>query len=151
MNKSGTTSQVISHPKGGGALKGLGETFSPDLHTGTGNLSVPIALPMGRARLQPELRLVYCTGQGNGPFGLGWALSVPGVSRDTAKQVPVYEDAADVFPLSGAEQLVPLFSPSPGAVRYRPRTEGLFARITHLKSGETDYWEVRSRNGLISL
>ena len=44
MNKSGTVSQVIAHPTGGGAIKGLGETFAPDLHTGTGNLSVPIAL-----------------------------------------------------------------------------------------------------------
>jgi hypothetical protein len=151
MNKSGTASQVIAHPTGGGAIKGLGETFAPDLHTGTGNLSVPIALPKGRAGFQPELTLVYSTGQGNGPFGLGWVLSVPGVSRDTAKRVPVYDDDADVFLLSGAEQLVPLPSPSPGAIRYRPRTEGLFARITHFKSSETDHWEVRSRNGLISL
>jgi hypothetical protein len=151
MNKSGTASQVIAHPTGGGAIKGLGETFAPDLHTGTGNLSVPIALPKGRAGFQPDLTLVYSTGQGNGPFGMGWAVSVPGVSRDTAKRVPVYDDDADVFLLSGAEQLVPLSSPSPGAIRYRPRTEGLFARITHFKSGETDHWEVRSRNGLTSL
>jgi Salmonella virulence plasmid 65kDa B protein len=112
---------------------------------------VPIALPKGRAGFQPEPTLAYSTGQGNGPFGLGWVLSVPGVSRDTAKRVPVYDDDADVFLLSGAEQLVPMFSPSPGAIRYRPRTEGLFARITHLKSSTIDYWEVRSRNGLISL
>jgi hypothetical protein len=30
MNKSGTADQVIALPKGGGAIKGLGETFSPD-------------------------------------------------------------------------------------------------------------------------
>jgi hypothetical protein len=47
-NKSGTSSQVISLPKGGGALQGIGGTFSPDLHTGTGNFTVPIALPPGR-------------------------------------------------------------------------------------------------------
>jgi hypothetical protein len=76
---------------------------------------------------------------------------VPGVSRDTAKAIPVYDDEADVFLLSGAEQLVPLSSPAPGVARYRPRTEGLFARIAHIKSSEADYWEVRSRNGLISL
>ena len=40
-------------------FNGLEETFAPDLHTGTGNLSVPIALPMGRAGLKPELTLVY--------------------------------------------------------------------------------------------
>src|ERR1039457_1522820 len=86
MDKSGTASQVITHPSGGGAIKGLGDTFSPDLHTGTGNLSVPIALPPGRAGVQPELNLVYSTGNGNGPFGLGWALSIPGVSRDISKR-----------------------------------------------------------------
>src|SRR5206468_243689 len=42
MNKSGTASQVISLPKGGGALHGIGEKFSPDVHTGTGNFTVPI-------------------------------------------------------------------------------------------------------------
>lgn len=35
-------SQTIILPKEGGALKGLGEKFSPDLHTGTGNFSIPI-------------------------------------------------------------------------------------------------------------
>ncbi len=139
MNKSGIASQVIVHPTGGGAIKGLGETFAPDLHTGTGNLSVPIAVPAGRAGVQPDLTLVYSTGQGNGAFGLGWSLSVPGVSRDTAKSIPVYDDEKDVFLLSGAEQLVPVASPTEGAIIYRPRTEGLFARITHFKSGESDY------------
>jgi hypothetical protein len=36
---------VISLPKGGGAVSGLGEKFSPDLFTGTGNFSVPIEAP----------------------------------------------------------------------------------------------------------
>jgi RHS repeat-associated protein len=151
MNKSGTASQVIAHPKGGGAIKGVGESFSPDLHTGTGNLSVPIGVPSGRAGVQPGLTLAYSTGQGNGPFGLGWSLSVPGVARDTSKQIPTYDDEHDIFLLSGAEQLVPVGSPSQGAVRYRPRTEGLFARITHFKAITDDYWEVRSRDGMTSL
>ncbi len=69
---------VISLPKGGGAVTGLGETFAPDLHTGTGNVSVPLALPRGRSGLAPTLALSYSTGQGNGPFGLGWALALPG-------------------------------------------------------------------------
>ena len=42
MSKSGNAGQAISLPKGGGALQGIGETFSPDLHTGTGNFGVPI-------------------------------------------------------------------------------------------------------------
>ena len=107
-NKSGTSSQVISLPKGGGALQGIGATFSLDLHTGTGNFTVPIALPPGRNGFQPQLNLVYSTGQGNGPFGLGWGLSVPGVSRKTSEGIPRYDDAQDTFVLSGAEDLVPV-------------------------------------------
>jgi hypothetical protein len=102
-NKSGVSEQVISRPKGGGALKGIGEKFSPDLQAGTGNFTVPIGLPPGRNGFQPELALTYSTG--NGPFGLGWALSVPGVSLKTSKGIPRYQ-GEDVDVLSGAEDLV---------------------------------------------
>ncbi len=44
---------------------------------------------------------------GNGPFGLGWGVSVPGVSRKTSEGIPRYGDAQDAFVLSGAEDLVP--------------------------------------------
>ncbi|WP_458189504.1 hypothetical protein [Haladaptatus sp. NG-WS-4] len=54
-NKSGVSEQVISLPEGGGALKGIGETFSADLHTGTGNFTVPIDLPAGRNDFASEL------------------------------------------------------------------------------------------------
>ena len=38
-----------------------------------------------------------------------------------------------------------------GVTRYRPRTEGLFARIDHHHAGNDDYWEVRSKDGLVSI
>lgn len=69
-NESGTASHIISLPQGGGAAQGIGEKFSPDLHTGTGKFTVPIALPPGRNGFQPQLSLRYSTGSGNGPFGL---------------------------------------------------------------------------------
>jgi RHS repeat-associated protein len=164
-NKSGTSDQVISLPKGGGALHGIGETFSPDLHTGTGNFTLPIALPPGRNGFQPQLSLVYSTGNGNGYFGLGWSLSIPGVSRKTSKGLPLYEDARDTFLLSGAEDLVLIEREETKSTtelkirsRYRPRTEGLFAHIDHLHSvnrehsaSSSDHWEVRSKDGLLSL
>src|SRR5271165_4835593 len=103
--KSNTPGSIISLPQGGGALQGMGETFSPDLQTGTGNFAVPISLPPGRNGLQPQLTLQYSTGNGNGPFGLGWSLSVPGVSRKTTSGIPRYDDAGDTFLLSGAEDL----------------------------------------------
>src|SRR3989442_4133756 len=93
-NKSGPTSQGISLPKGGGAQHGIGEKFSPDLHTGTGNFTVPIAVPPGHNGFQPRLELVYSTGNGNGLFGSGWSLSIPGVARKSSKGMPRYQDEA---------------------------------------------------------
>ena len=149
-NKSGTSDQIINIPSGGGAQKGIGETFSPDLFTGTGNFSVPISVPPGRNGFQPQLSLVYSTGNGNGPFGLGWNLSVPGVDRKTAKGIPRYQ-GEDTFVLSGAEDLIPV-SEGDGFIQYQPRTEGLFAIIRHyqIPASGLDYWEVKSKDGLIS-
>lgn len=149
-NSAGASQQIIAAPKGGGAQKGIGEKFSPDLFTGTGNFTVPIALPPGRNGFQPQLNLVYSTGHGNGPFGLGWNLSVPGVSRKTWKGIPRYDDARDVFILSGAEDLVPV-ERSSMVTRYRPRTEGLFAWIERHDNGYGGYWQVKSKDGLISI
>lgn len=124
MSGDSTVPSVISLPKGGGALRSIGEKFSPDLHTGTGNFTVPISLPPGRNGFQPKLSLVYSTGNGNGLFGLGWTLSVPGVSRRTSKGVTRYDPRnEDVFILSGAEDLVPVEQQGT-TIRYRPRTEG---------------------------
>ena len=156
MNKSSTADQLISLPQGGGALHGIGESFSPDLHTGTGNFTVPITLPPGRAGLLPQLDLGYSTGNGNGPYGLGWSLSIPGVSRKTSRGIPRYRDERgpllerDTFLLSGAEDLVSV-GERPGAIRYRPRTEGLFARIEHHSDSHTDHWEIRTKDGIVSV
>jgi RHS repeat-associated protein len=151
--KAGSVSDLISIPKGGGALKGLGEKFGADLHTGTGNFSVPIAVPAGRSGFQPELSLTFSTGAGNGPLGLGWALSIPGVTRLSSKGIPRYRDDApetqDTFVLSGAEDLVKTAAAN-GVDLYRPRTEGLFARIEHHRDN-TDHWVVQTKDGLSSV
>ncbi len=146
---SSSISQVISLPKGGGAVKGLGETFAPDLHTGTGNFTVPIILPPGRNGLEPGLSLSYSTGQGNGPFGLGWALGIPGVARTTSRGVPQY-DGTDVYVLSGSEDLVPLSPVAGRPPRYRPRTEGVFARIEQPTQSGHRFWIVSGKDGQVS-
>lgn len=146
--RSSAPGQLISLPQGGGALQGLGETFSPDLFTGTGNFTLPLTIPAGRNGLQPTVSLLYSTGAGNGPFGLGWGLSIPQVSRKTAKGVPIYDDSRDVFLLSQSEDLVPVSEDEESAT-YRPRTEADFARIAHYKSPSHNYWQVRSTDGMI--
>ncbi len=153
-NKSNTSVQTISIPQGGGALHGIGETFSPDLYTGTGNFNIPLALPPGRNGFEPKLSLVYSTGTGNGPFGLGWSLTIPGVSRKTSRGIPRYRSEAgaesDTFILAGAEDLVAI-GQRDGVISYRPRTEGLFARIGHHLTPQTDHWEVRNKDGMVSI
>src|SRR5262249_8048413 len=81
---------------------------------------------------------------------LGWTLSIPGVSRKTSQGVPLYDDSRDTFILSGSEDLVPMVDGPPGSIRYRPRTEGLFALIDHFRDRADDYWKVQSKDGLVS-
>ena len=163
----------ISLPKGGGAIRGIGEKFTANPVTGTGSLNVPIFKSPGRSGFGPQLSLSYDSGSGNGPFGLGWSLSLPSITRKTDKSLPKYDDtneSDDVFILSGAEDLVPVLVQISGrwrsdintrvvnAVnyriqRYRPRIEGLFARLerwTNLQSGET-HWRSISRDNITTL
>jgi hypothetical protein len=100
----GFASQTPSLPKGGG-VGGLGETFTPDLSTGTGSLVVPIDLPNGPNDIGPTLTLRYDTGGANGPFGLGWAIALPRISRSTTGGRPRYDDS-DTLVLEGSGPLV---------------------------------------------
>src|SRR5436189_5974515 len=110
MASEGPSAPALTLPKGGGAIRGLGEKFGVNLASGTGSMSVPIATSPGRSRFGPQLQLSYDSGSGNGPFGFGWSLSLPAITRKTDKGLPRYEDAqeSDVFILAGAEDLVPL-------------------------------------------
>src|SRR5215212_2592951 len=164
---------AISLPKGGGAIRGMGEKFAANPVTGTGSLSVPIYTSPGRSGFGPQLSLSYDSGAGNGPFGLGWNLSLPSVTRKTDKGLPKYQDAdeSDVFILSGAEDLVSVLveengqwkPPKPvvrtvdsvrySIQRYRPRIEGLFARIerwTREHDGDT-HWRSISKDNVTTL
>lgn len=156
-NKPG--SAPISLPSGGGSIRGVGETFQPSVFDGTGSFTVPIPISPGRGGFGPDLRLGYSSGNGNGIFGLGWALSIPNVTRKTEKGLPRY-NAEDVFVLSGAEDLVPI--PPSGApaglaaftiTAYRPRVEGLFARIEKWADSATgeEHWRVTTKDNVTSL
>ncbi|MEZ4617945.1 MAG: SpvB/TcaC N-terminal domain-containing protein [Caldilineaceae bacterium] len=169
---------TISLPKGGGAIRGMGEKFAANPVTGTGSMSVPLATSPGRSGFGPQLTLSYDSGAGNGPFGLGWKLSLPAITRKTDKGLPQYRDAneSDVFILSGAEDLVPefkqdangdwvlqdgkhLINEEPRVVdgvtyrvrRYRPRSEGLFARIerwTNEADANDIFWRTIAKDNL---
>ncbi|TXH36059.1 MAG: toxin [Burkholderiaceae bacterium] len=163
-----TASPAISLPKGGGAIRGIGEKFAANPVTGTGSMSVPIATSPGRSGFGPQLSLTYDSGAGNGPFGFGWSLSLPSITRKTDKGLPQYLDAveSDVFILSGAEDLVPVLqadgtrfrddTTAPGFVihRFRPRVEGLFARIerwSKIGSPGDVHWRSISKDNILTL
>ena len=80
----------------------IGEKFQANPATGTASFSVPIALSPGRGGVTPTLSLSYDSGAGNGPFGMGWSLSVPAIKRKTDKGLPRYLDTkdSDTFVLS---------------------------------------------------
>lgn len=157
----------ISLPNGGGTISGMGEKFAANPVTGTGSMTVPIPTSPGRSGFGPELSLAYDSASGNGPFGFGWSLSLPSITRKTDKGLPQYRDEieSDVYILSGAEDLVPLrredstrhvdntLDPDYTVRRYRPRVEGLFARIerwTRRDTGEI-HWRSISRDNITSI
>src|SRR5262249_22678245 len=108
----------------------------------------------------------YDSGAGNGPFGHGFHLSVPQITRKTDKGLPQYDDAndSDIFILSGAEDLVPkrleaagwqkeLFDDGADIVeRYVPRVEGPFTRIEKREQKATGsvYWQATTRDNVTS-
>src|SRR5580658_3561442 len=85
----------VSLPKGGGAIRDIGEKFSVSAATGTGSLTIPVATSPGRAGFGPSLSLAYDSGAGNSPFGLGWHISLPAITRKTDRGLPRYQDAPD--------------------------------------------------------
>src|SRR5690349_19733461 len=83
----------IQLPKGGGAIRGIGEKFGANPATGTGALTVPLWTSPGRSGFGPQLSLSYDSGAGNGPFGFGWTLSLPSIARKTDRGLPWYRDS----------------------------------------------------------
>jgi RHS repeat-associated protein len=175
------TPPAVTLPKGGGAIRGLGEKFSANPVTGTGSIRVPLATTPGRGGFGPQLALSYDSGGANGPFGIGWSLSLPSITRRTDKGLPTYrdEEESDVFVLFGAEDLVPAFKQVDGeweldadgkpvidetthdfaagsyrVRRYRPRIEQAFTHIercTNVNDPADVFWRAISRDNLTNV
>lgn len=171
QTQSGLSPPAITLPKGGGAIRGMGEKFAANPVTGTGTVGLPIVTSNGRAGFGPEFSLSYDSGAGNGPFGFGWHLSLPSITRKTDKGIPQYQDTeeSDVFILSDAEDMVPALKKVNGqwqrdiaprdfdgvhytVCRYRPRIERFFARIERWIRDDGDtHWRTISPDNVTSL
>ena len=170
--KSGSL-PALSLPKGGGAIRGIGEKFSANPVTGTGTMTIPINASPGRSGFGPDLALTYNSGTGNSPFGFGWSMSLPSITRKTDKGLPQYQDdqESDIFILSGAEDLMPALVYADGqwtrdvtparpvygnqyAIhRYRPRVDSLFARIerwVNLADPQDTFWRSITKDNITS-
>ncbi|MBI4600556.1 MAG: hypothetical protein HY721_01210, partial [Planctomycetes bacterium] len=157
-DKNGVSPQAISLPTGPGSIQGLGESFQPQLNTGSGSYSVKLEVPSGTAGHTPELTLHYNTGSPNGSLGLGWSLSGMGaVTRNTDEGVPLYVDGAngkdddldgvidnpqelDRFTGMDGEELVQLADGS-----FRSENESSFLRYQRAGNG----WEARAKDGTL--
>lgn len=162
----------IELPKGGGAIKSIEEKFQVNAVTGTFSFGIPIPLSPSRQDFVPAIGLSYNSGSGNSPFGLGWDVAIPSISRKTERQLPQYKDAeeSDTFILSGTEDLVPFMEKKNGkwekyyddnttvngniytVTRYRPRIEGAFTRIEKWKDNDTGkiHWRTISKDNIHS-
>ncbi|MFH2124142.1 MAG: toxin TcdB middle/N-terminal domain-containing protein [Pseudomonadota bacterium] len=158
-DKSGVKPNVLSLPSGPGSIEGLGESFEPQLNSGTSSYQVPLAVLPGRNGFMPELALTYNSGNANGPFGLGWKLTLPSIQRQTDKGLPLYTlwptgdgfdndndgttdeyDEFDTLIYDGGEELVPVSD-----TLWRLENETQFLRIERLESG----WQITRKNGVI--
>ena len=172
---AGVSIPQLRLPRGGGAIQGIGETFQPSPFTGTASFSIPIATPDARG-MNLDLSLDYSSGGSQGPFGLGFSVSVPHIARRIEKRLPDYSEA-DEFVLSSAEYLVPaLVEQGDGewvaeeferklsgdlvvedgtyrVRRFRTRTEGSFLRVerwTRRGDGDT-HWRVTTPDHVTSV
>ncbi|MTH48114.1 SpvB/TcaC N-terminal domain-containing protein [Intestinirhabdus alba] len=160
-----------SLPKGGGAVTGLKGDMAAAGPDGAAVLTVALPVSAGRG-YAPSLALNYHSRAGNGPFGIGWAVSQPAVRRRTSKGVPAY-DEKDEFTGPDGEVLVPalnevgepdlrhnsmLLDRKLGedftVSAWRSRTETDFSRLEFwepLSHSEPGFWVMYSPDGQVHL
>ena len=128
---------AVNLPEGGRVRRGMDEKSDANPVTGTGSISVLITTSPGRSGLALQFSVSDDAGAGNEPFGFGWVLSLPAITRKTDKGLPLYLDAieSDVIILSGSEDLIPLL----GADDKRYEDRDTFARyvIRHYHPGSS--------------
>lgn len=155
-------SDKVETPKGGGALKGLGESYHATNFSGSGGYHIAIPFPAARG-VAPSIGLGYSSDGGNGSFGMGISLGLSSITIKTSKGLPTYSEK-DVFLLNGAE-LTPALDESGLPISdtatesgwdirtYKTRIAGGFSLIqkyTNL-SDQTAYWKIRSKENTLSI
>lgn len=139
---AGVTAQTVSLPSGATSLKGLGESFEPNISSGTGSYSVGIDLPPGF--VQPSVSLGYSGGSGKGEIGMGWSLPILHVYRSTDKGAPEF-DEDDRFAVAGPGINDELVRVNTEEGLYRLKNEGSF--VLFERQASSDSWVVHFPSG----
>src|SRR5581483_10551509 len=147
----------ISMPSGGGATRGMGEAFAANAFSGAATFALPIPVSAARG-LEPELQLTYSSFEGNGPFGIGFTISLGEIRRSAALGVPRYRDD-DAFTLDGdalaesGRRTAQRGGVPYDVTRYRRRVEGAFDRIERWapRDGSPAFWSVTTTENVTTL
>ncbi len=128
---------------GGGAATSISNpTIDTFQFTGAAMAKVPIVVPPGRNRIQPNLNLIYNSFQKNGWIGVGWSLDVGSIQRSTRYGVDYQADDYVVVQERSSSELVERSDWGPGY--FGAKIEGGFAK--YQLNGD-DGWEVTAKNG----
>ncbi|CNF90348.1 SpvB/TcaC N-terminal domain-containing protein [Yersinia similis] len=153
----------LSLPKGGGAITGMGDSLGAIGPSGMATLTLPLPISAGRG-YAPPLALNYSSGNGNGPFGLGWQLNTMAICRRTSKRVPHYDEHDEFLAPSGEVLVVAIDQQGNierteqslkgeqfSVIRYLPRIEGSFNRIEYwqprVDNSQAPFWVVHGSDG----
>jgi hypothetical protein len=132
--------------------------FQADLFTGRFAYTVPIIVAPGRQGAQPTLALTYNSAGGNGWCGVGWALDVGFIQRESRQGVPIkwnlpsptplaeYDDAKGFIANFGgvSSALVLVSGPTDNPHVYRQEVETAFLTYKYYND---NHWEVVDKSG----
>ncbi|PFA66960.1 SpvB/TcaC N-terminal domain-containing protein [Bacillus cereus] len=159
-----------SLPKGGGSMKGMEGSVTAPGSDGMARFNVPLPVTAGRT-ITPDLNLSYNSGNGNGPFGIGWQMGFMYIRRRTKSGIPSYK-SEDQFIGPNGEVLIPesdekgqgvtrqtdtfqgmSLGESFTVTRYFPRIESNFNLLEYWEAKEESvtapFWLIHSADGTL--
>ncbi|PEX03839.1 toxin [Bacillus cereus] len=173
MSQSNNSSVELfspSLPKGGGSIKGMEGSVTAPGSDGIARFNIPLPVTAGRT-ITPDLYLSYNSGNGNGPFGIGWHMGLMYIRRRTNIGIPSYK-SGDQFVGPDGEVLIPESDENGKIVkrqadagqglplnetftvtRYFPRIESSFNLIEYWEAKEDSitapFWLIHSADGTL--